>query len=429
MKTYKSCGKGSLPSQQTQKGVIAVVVAIGIAALVGIVGLALDTGHLLLNKTRLQNAVDAAALTGAQALQYSVSATPMEDARNAAIAAFTANLSSELNSDSPVPTVTFSEDLMPGSFVAATANPPQYIKVSSPVIPLTSFLIKAVGFDDKKVAAVAVAGFGFAANACDLIPVMVCKGEQDPDSVTGYKEFEFDKGRGAEFDAAADTVTLKTGSGSGPDEDVGTGSFHLIDIPGLQGANDIRYAFAEAPSCGEQGENFVIDLSPGNKVGPTVSGLNTRFGLYSGPLQGQEELYPPDYANDVSGSSPECIGSGGVPDGSGSTACLDPRNYAHYYNNPANALVQSNHKYQRRVVKVPVGNCDGTATGNDTIETLGFGCFLLTAPAEQTGGTETESGSLQGVFLNECTPPATGITEGGGATRIVLYRNPDGNDS
>ena len=91
MKTNKYIRRGALPSQNTQKGVIAVVVAIGIAALVGIVGLALDTGHLLLNKTRLQNAVDAAALTGAQELRNSVSANPLADARNAAIAAFPAN--------------------------------------------------------------------------------------------------------------------------------------------------------------------------------------------------------------------------------------------------------------------------------------------------------------------------------------------------
>ncbi|WP_261842027.1 Tad domain-containing protein [Aliamphritea ceti] len=417
-----------------QRGIVTVVVAIGLVALVAMVGLAIDTGHLLLNKTRLQNAVDAAALSGARALQLSVSVTPMDDARAAALAAFNANLSDELISHAPVPTVTFSEDLTPGSFVAATVNDPNYIKVASPMVPLTTYLVQVVGVSDKPVGATAVAGFGSGASVCDLIPVMVCKGTQNPDTPTGFNEFDFSAGLGASFDATTDTVTLKTGSGSGPDPDIGTGSFHLIDIPGLQGANDIRYAFAESSSCGADGETFEIDLAPGNKVGPTVQGINTRFGVYTGPLNGSSSDYPPDYANDTS-HTPDCVGMdpdglGTDPDnGTGPNACLDPRNYAEYYNSPSSNIQPDDSRYQRRIVKVPVGACDGSATGNDTVETLGFGCFLLTKPATQQGGAGSDSGSLQGAFMNECTPPSTGVTEGSGVTTIFLFKNPDGEES
>ena len=54
--------------RRKQKGVIGVLVAVGLVALLAMAGLALDTSHAMLNKTRLQNAVDAAALSGAKEL-------------------------------------------------------------------------------------------------------------------------------------------------------------------------------------------------------------------------------------------------------------------------------------------------------------------------------------------------------------------------
>jgi len=41
-----------------QRGIVAVVVAISLVALLGMVGFALDSGHLILNKSRLQNTVE-----------------------------------------------------------------------------------------------------------------------------------------------------------------------------------------------------------------------------------------------------------------------------------------------------------------------------------------------------------------------------------
>ena len=49
-----------------QRGVVAIIVSIGLLALLAMVGLALDSGHAFLNKSRLQNAVDASALAAAK---------------------------------------------------------------------------------------------------------------------------------------------------------------------------------------------------------------------------------------------------------------------------------------------------------------------------------------------------------------------------
>ena len=49
------------------------LVVVGLLALIAMAGLALDTSHVLLNKSRLQSALDAAALAAAKALDQSAS--------------------------------------------------------------------------------------------------------------------------------------------------------------------------------------------------------------------------------------------------------------------------------------------------------------------------------------------------------------------
>jgi Flp pilus assembly protein TadG len=49
-----------------QRGAAMVLIVAGMVALIGIAGLALDSAHGMLNKTRLQNTVDAAALGAAK---------------------------------------------------------------------------------------------------------------------------------------------------------------------------------------------------------------------------------------------------------------------------------------------------------------------------------------------------------------------------
>ena len=51
-----SCGPGR------QTGAALIMVAVGLIAILAVAGLALDGGHVMLNKSRLQNAVDAAAI-------------------------------------------------------------------------------------------------------------------------------------------------------------------------------------------------------------------------------------------------------------------------------------------------------------------------------------------------------------------------------
>src|SRR4051812_8301219 len=60
-------------TRRRERGAILVLVLVGLLALIAMAGLALDTAHVLLNKSRLQSALDAAALAGAKSLDQSAS--------------------------------------------------------------------------------------------------------------------------------------------------------------------------------------------------------------------------------------------------------------------------------------------------------------------------------------------------------------------
>mgnify|MGYP006195323895 CR=1 FL=1 len=64
--------KDSHHSMQKQQGAVAIIVAICLTLLVGMLGLVLDLGHLYVAKTELQNAADSASLSGAKELNGGV---------------------------------------------------------------------------------------------------------------------------------------------------------------------------------------------------------------------------------------------------------------------------------------------------------------------------------------------------------------------
>ncbi len=57
---------------QHQRGAVAIIVALCLTLLIGMLGLVLDLGHVYVAKTELQNAADAAALSGAKELDGSL---------------------------------------------------------------------------------------------------------------------------------------------------------------------------------------------------------------------------------------------------------------------------------------------------------------------------------------------------------------------
>jgi len=74
-----------IQTRQHQRGAVAIIVGISIVILVAMLGLVVDLGHLYVAKSELQNAADAAALSGAKELNGTVAG--VTSARDRAIEA------------------------------------------------------------------------------------------------------------------------------------------------------------------------------------------------------------------------------------------------------------------------------------------------------------------------------------------------------
>lgn len=431
-----------------QRGSVMALLAVAMLALVAMAALALDGGHLLVNKTRLQNAVDAAALSGAKTLsQVQGSPEAARLAREAAMDTFTRNanatgngeLATALAADSGFVVITQSASVY-GPFTVAgpVGGSPRYVRVSVPDYPLTGILWGVLslfggGAVDKAVAAIATAGPS-PTSPCDLAPVMVCgdtgAGQHDPDNGL-YWGFRL-----------GDLEVLKTAKNN--NSEIGPGNFQLLDFG--SGGSTVREQLAGGGTlCPDIGNN--VATKPGNTAGPSVQGLNTRFGDYSGGGLSETD-YPPDLVvdyNKLGNGNPALepdldtdqinyLGSGGgvvSSDARGNistadgTALFDYNDWrtrtATCVDNPSAAGCRNGGVFERRMLKIVVGRCSGTDGGTASVPVLGFGCFFVLQPMEQQGG----SAWLLGQFIQECEgddlPGPNPATESGPQI-IQLYK-------
>jgi len=414
-----------------------VFIVVSMLALLLMVGLALDVGHATLNKSRLQNATDAAALAAAKMIDSTRSTVI---ATTEALAAFGANANSSGDQELAAAyangagtvsvTVQYSATVAP--FVPGAPNGP-YVRVLVSGFTRPTWFVAIAGINQMTVSATAVAGPSPTVNnACNIAPMMVCGDPtqgppQNPNGLWGYTPDQ--------------PVVLKQAAPGG--SGIGPGNFQLIQLGG-SGANIVRQNLAGGYSgCLTQGNS--IQTEPGNAAGPTVQGLDTRFGDYKGPMGGTETQYPPDVI--TTQPNPQLTVTTN-PDGtfsiySGSTL-ITPSDIGTVFNydqgsnnyqqrmstqNFDNALPPAGYGTPgRRILAVPVGACNGNSGGSTTLPLLGFACFFLMQEPVQQGNTDY----VIGQFIGNCdvngTPgpqPATGP-----APHIIeLYHDPDSGDS
>jgi len=186
-----------------------------------------------------------------------------------------------------------------------------------------------------------------------------------------------------------------------PVQSIGPGNFQLSQLSCGSGANCVRLSLAGITGgCAESSGS--ITTKPGNAVGPTAQGLNTRFGIYQGPTNATD--HPPDLVSQY------------------------PLTYsqyeAAYYNQNFD---QPNGAAQRRILAVPIGNCSVASSGVTSIPILGFGCYFLTQPTQGTGQNNWVIGHLiEGCEVGGSpgeTPAKTG--QGYSTYKIILYNDPD----
>jgi hypothetical protein len=384
----------------SQRGSVLVLVTISMVVLLGMAGLGLDMGHAYLMKTRLQNALDAAALSGAKTLDETGDPVQAEiDARNT----FSVNAGGDMNDAGLALTAVEFSDIL---FDPAQALDPRYIRVSlAGYQQLMWFaqILPTIG-NNKLVDATAVAGPSpVLGEICDIMPVMVC-GDPDADddcsdgSCFGYNYNPL----------STDEIVLKNSSHK--DAGVGAGNYQLIRLGDSTGGADVRENLAGGyEGCTNTDGN--LETEPGKTVGPVAQGINTRFGIYQGPFQPEDkDTYKPDLVSDT--HAPTYY-------------------YSEYDDRYTPPLGPFDHpldgEAHRRVVAVPIGNCTGTTNGQGTVPLLGVACFFLTRPAEQNGAQEIYGQIVPGCEAHGTPGPDPGT--GPGPYIIQLYKDPDNTDA
>ncbi|MCP1441011.1 hypothetical protein J3D54_000143 [Pseudomonas sp. GGS8] len=394
-----------------QGGAVSVLMVIALAAISMIAALALDGGHMMLNKTRLQNAVDAAALSGAKTLLEAAGAATMASAtRTAALNTLTQNANATGNTELATAVAgsagTFAVVELSSSVYGPFSYPgpadAKYVRVSVPSYRLTGFFwsfvqtLGTAGLGNKAVAAIATAGPS-PTSPCDLAPLMVCGDPTKYNPAAGvFWGFQF-----------GDLQVLKTAAGNS--SPIGPGNFQLLDFG--SGGSTVRDDLAGGGTvCRNVGQN--VQTAPGNKVGPTSQGLNTRFGIYNGPVSASD--YPPDLVttsstpaityDDATGQKMykgQTVTSSGGNLTAGANAILD---YNDWRASTAACVAgsgsgcQSGGVYERRMLKIVVGDCTGKQGGTTSVPVLGFGCYFVVQPMSN-GGTESQ---IFGQFVKEC---------------------------
>lgn len=431
--------RASLASPRSQHGVAMVLMIVALAALLLMAGLALDVGHATLNKSRLQNATDAAALSAAKALDQTGNT---QTATAVAIQAFKNNASASGNQEMATAyangsgqisiTVQYSATLPP--FTPGSAVGP-YVRVVATGFNWPSWLVEIAGTSRMAVTASAVAGPSpVINNACNIAPMMVCGNPAaGAANLWGYT-------------LNAPTVLKSAAPGSA----VGPGNFQLVQLGSQPGAAAVSQNLAGGyAGCVTNGDS--VTTQTGNQTGPVADGVNTRFNEYKGPMGGTQSQYPPDVIDKPAPSTPISLdGSGNIvvttqgsgKNSGGTTTIVTASNIdsVTYSYNDYNADVAAGNydvqpiqnggiaAFQRRILTVPVADCSGTNNGKSSIPVLGFACYFLLQPVHGTGNTD----QIFGQFIGRCDVNGTpGPAPGSGPSPYViqLYHDPGSGDS
>src|SRR5258708_1286537 len=265
-------------ARRRERGAALVLVVIGMLALLAMAGLAVDTAHVLLNKSRLQSALDAAAVAAAKSLSGSTDTTKADTAANSV---FTLNLAQYPELQRAVTggltlTTQYSSTLIP--FNAGTA-PASFVRASITGFATQMSLISVLGITSMNVAGSAVAGPSPPlTTACNIVPVFVCA-----DTTVGTAPlFNFQVGQ-----------VLGLNLSAGSTSTIGPGNYGLLSIGGTgdnQVRNNLAGGYANCAPVNQSGPT-----QPGVGAGPVAAGINTRFNIYKAGLS--STTYPPDPVN------------------------------------------------------------------------------------------------------------------------------------
>ncbi|CAH0533933.1 hypothetical protein VST7929_01810 [Vibrio stylophorae] len=399
--------KRQLPKQQ--QGMVVVMVTAALLLLLAFMAFAIDVNHAIVNKARLQNSVDAAALAAAVVLDNGEDTTAAQNAANTTLATAASQLGNhELDFANANVSIQFSND--PQTFPDNSFNPnlDVYVRVHVADMPLTGFFMGLFNLD-KAVDASAVAGPSASlVILCNVVPIAVCADSGAGSTGSQFLGFNYNE-----------TYAIKMASHQ--NSPMGPGNFQLLDFG--SGANTVRNALAGGyDGCIRLDET--VQTKPGNTVGPVAQGLNTRLNIYQGGGMNSTS-YPPDryVAQPSTPASQDNQGNVSQPNWGYSDYLAEISNC------PGGSDCTSG-PAGRRILPVPMVDCAGSTGGTTQLDVFALGCFFL---GQQVPNSNGQGGAVVfGEFIEDCTASngSTGTTPNNvGPNRIVLYKDPNRGDA
>lgn len=363
-----------------ENGVVAIIVALSLAVLIGFGGVVLDLGHLFVNRTELQNAADACALAAANQLVCDPNVGPcpaefLHDAEAAGIYVAGRNTSDFQGAAVTInpEDVKFNTAIGPNeAYLSRTDGASVNSKfamcnASSAAIP--TWLMQVLNtFEATTVRAQAVATLAPGQTACNASPIGVCSLNKDLPNY-GY--------------AVGQWITARFNHGQNGDDSL-TGNFRWVDFtPSAGGTYEVRdQLLGNGTVCGiEVGDNV---REEGVKQG-AKSAYNTRFGI-NAPGGGDE--VPTEVVPDKTGFSypsktpPIAVGTSAYADYRLQQAAAAPFDDKLYIGDKVNGKPISSEEHslyggERRVISVPVIEC-GKAPAE--VKILDMACVLMLNP-------------------------------------------------
>ncbi|MGR5118538.1 pilus assembly protein TadG-related protein [Vibrio astriarenae] len=392
-----------------EQGLVLVLVTASMIALLGIASLAVDVNHALMNKTRLQNGVDAAALAGAIVIDSGGTTAQATTAANTTLTNMAnATGNAELDFSSASVSVTYSNDPQVFPDASFTATEQTFVRVEVSGFALEDFFAGIFGIT-KDLDVSAVAGPSTSIDVLiNVVPIAVCAGEDG--GSTGYNPGQ--------------VYALKIADQN--QSDMGPGNYQLLDFG--SGASTVRDALAG----GYEGEIDLeedVQTKPGGSVGPVGQGLNTRFGDYGGGGVNSSD-FPPDYYVREPSNKATINNAGDITYEDTSGAGGNPWGYSDYLaalpcaQGTSDCTVGQGGQPNRRILPIPIVDCDGASGGTDSFSIEALGCFFMIQKAPTSNASKQ---AVFGEFIEDCTvsggqPGDESDSEG--PYRIVLHDDP-----
>lgn len=257
-----------------QRGALSILAGFAMTALVGMLAVVLDLGHLYIAKTELQNAADACALGAAFELAtIGDPALAYARATSAGIAVGQRNKIDLQRQQSDIVAADLSfSDSLGGPYAGAVAAGTKYVRCAPQLTNVSSIAMwfaGVLGVSSVRMAADAVATVERKADTCAL-PLALCTANAGGANL-GFTIGQWTAGR------------LSAGSAQ-------TGNYDWVDFKGVLGTS-LSDTLAGAGQCNLPPGIDTISAKKGISGGANQA-WNTRFGLYGGTYKGPADAIP-----------------------------------------------------------------------------------------------------------------------------------------